>query len=385
MLNESSQTADAKIAIYLHIPFCRQKCGYCSFVSYSGQDSLIPQYIQALKREIKLRSKGEPVSTIYLGGGTPSLLPTQQIAEIMGALRDAFNMDEVEEISLEANPGMIGLPYLRELRSLGINRLSLGIQSFDDKELQCLDRIHTASEARAAFELAVRAGFDNINLDLIYGIPGQRLESWRSTMQKALELSPQHLSLYSLTLEAGTPMFAQVSRGELQLPSNDVLADEYELAEKLLGEGSYEHYEISNWSQLGYECRHNLIYWQCHPYLGLGLAAHSFMQSHRQANTSSLEDYVQHCMGGKEPLEMDEYIAAELRLSEAMILGLRLTRGLQLEDIKAGFNTDPLRKFAVPIAELQQAGLLMLEDGYLRLTPRGRLLGNEVFLRFLPD
>jgi oxygen-independent coproporphyrinogen-3 oxidase len=374
-----------KIALYIHIPFCWQKCGYCSFVSYAGQEGLIPQYIQALKDEMKLRSRHEPVGTVYFGGGTPSLLTVRQAGELLDTMKRAFNISAVQEVSLEANPGTVSLAYLRELLGMGINRISLGVQNFNDGELQCLGRIHTAAEATQAFRLAGRAGFNNINLDLIYGIPGQGLGSWRSNLQKALELSPQHISLYSLTLEEGTPMSAQVGKGDLELPSNNALAEQYELAEELLGNSGYQHYEISNWALPDYECRHNLTYWQYQPYLGLGLAAHSFLQSRRQANTSNLEKYLLSIEQGQVPLEMDEHIDVEMQLSEAMILGLRLTRGLQLERITADYNINPLEKFAAPIAEMQQAGLLILEDGYLRLTPRGRLLGNEVFFRLLPD
>jgi oxygen-independent coproporphyrinogen III oxidase len=374
------------IALYVHLPFCRRKCRYCSFISYPGRTADIPSYIETLGNEMRQRTHGERVLTIYLGGGTPTLLSVQQVNNLLSIISKLFNVDKNAEISMEANPGTVDGAYLAEIRRVGINRLSLGVQSFKDAELEILGRIHTAAEAKAAVHFARSAGFDNLNLDLIYGLPGQTIKDWRFSLDEALATKPEHLSLYALTLEHETPMQALIDTGTLPEVDDDMAADQYELAEDLLAAHGYIHYEISNWALPGKACRHNLVYWHNLPYLGIGVAAHSCLGGHRFANTSSLDKYLADNRA-RDPWqpEMDEVIDPALELAETIILGLRLGEGIMKETINRRFGIDIMERFRPQIEEMAGAGLMEQSNGHLSLTPRGRLLSNEVFWRFLPE
>ena len=323
------------IALYIHFPFCRRRCSYCSFVSYQGRESDIPEYVNALKKELALRAADQSVHSIYFGGGTPSLLSPEQIHDILHTIHSLFAVDEASEVTLEANPGTVDEIYLTAVRKAGINRLSLGVQSLDDGELALLGRIHTASEARDAVRFARNAGFTNLSLDLIYGLPGQTLKSWHRTLGEVIDLNPEHISLYPLTLEDDAPMRMAIERGEVPPIDPDLTADQYELAQDTLAEHGYHHYEISNWAKEGYECQHNLVYWHNLPYLGVGVAAHSYIDGHRLANTTDLDSYLNAFSRNLPPAwALDEEIGPELQLSETVILGLRLSEGLCLEDIQ---------------------------------------------------
>jgi oxygen-independent coproporphyrinogen-3 oxidase len=373
------------IALYIHFPFCRRRCGYCSFVSYQGRESDIPEYVKALKKELILRATDQRVCSIYFGGGTPSLLSPEQIHEILSVVHSHFTVNEASEVTLEANPGTVDEIYLTAVRKAGINRLSLGVQSLDDGELALLGRIHTAAEAREAVRLARNAGSTNLSLDLIYGLPGQTLSSWHRTLDEVIGLSPDHISLYPLTLEDDAPMRLAIQRGEMPPLDPDLTADQYELAQDTLEEHGYLHYEISNWAKQGYECKHNMVYWQNLPYLGVGVAAHSYIDGHRLANTTDLDSYLNAFSRNSPPAwELDEEIVPELQLSETVILGLRLSEGVCLEGIRSRFGIDLLKHYSQQVDETAALGLLEYSGQRIRLTRRGRLLGNEVFWRFLP-
>jgi oxygen-independent coproporphyrinogen III oxidase len=374
------------IALYIHFPFCRRRCSYCSFVSYQGRESDIPDYVNALEKELALRTDGQKVHSIYFGGGTPSLLYPEQIHDILHTIHSLFAVDESSEVTLEANPGTVDEIYLTAIRKAGINRLSLGVQSLDDGELALLGRIHTASEARDAVRFARNARFTNLSLDLIYGLPGQTLKSWHRTLGEVIDLNPEHISLYPLTLEDDSPMRMAIERGEVSPIDPDLTADQYELAQDTLEEHGYNHYEISNWAKEGYECRHNLVYWHNLPYLGVGVAAHSYVDGHRLANTTDLDSYLNAFSRNLSPAwALDEEIGPELQLSETVILGLRLSEGIGLDDIKRRFDIDLLRHYEQQVGETAALGLLEYSGQGVRLTRRGRLLGNEVFWRFLPE
>jgi oxygen-independent coproporphyrinogen-3 oxidase len=373
------------IALYIHFPFCRRRCGYCSFVSYQGRESDIPEYVKALKKELILRATDQRVCSIYFGGGTPSLLSPRQIHEILSDVHSHFTVNEASEVTLEANPGTVDEIYLTAVRKAGINRLSLGVQSLDDGELALLGRIHTATEAREAVRLARNAEFTNLSLDLIYGLPNQTLASWCKTLDEAISMNSEHISLYPLTLEDNAPMRLAIQRGEMPPLDPDLTADQYELAQDTLEEHGYLHYEISNWAKQGYECKHNMVYWQNLPYLGVGVAAHSYIDGHRLANTTDLDSYLNAFSRNSPPAwELDEEIVPELQLSETVILGLRLSEGIGLEDINRRFGIDLLRHYEQQVGETASLGLLECAGGRIWLTRRGRLLGNEVFWRFLP-
>ncbi len=398
-------TSAESLSLYLHIPFCSLKCAYCDFNSYAGLDDLIRPYDDALIDEVRLWGgvAGErPVATVFFGGGTPSLLPLPEIERVMSALRNAFTLQEDAEVSLEANPGTIDLPCLRGLLAAGVNRLSFGVQSFHDDELKALDRIHSAAEAVEGYRWARQAGFQRINLDLIYGLAEQPMFRWRSTIEQAISLEPDHLSLYALTVEEGTKLAYDVDQGRIPEPDPDTQAEMYEWAMDRLDSAGYRQYEISNWAKPGQECRHNLVYWRNGQWLGLGAGAHSHWAGHRFANVYSPKQYVQRMAKavaaglvavapGPELLRAMPHISfvepqsPETAKSDTAILALRLNEGLDVPAFERRFATTLEAAYGPALTELTALGLLERENGRLRLTPRGRLLANEVFVRLLPD
>ncbi|HLE02140.1 MAG TPA: radical SAM family heme chaperone HemW, partial [Dehalococcoidia bacterium] len=339
------------LGLYLHIPFCASRCRYCDFVTWAGKDHLIPAYLKALVREIEgFRGKGLVAKTIFFGGGTPSLLKAEEIGGFLQAIEGSFRVLPGAEITLEANPADGGLDYFKALVGLGVDRLSLGAQSFDDGELRLLGRRHRAGDIARTFAQARGAGLENVNLDLIYGLPGQGLGAFRHSLESALGLGPEHLSLYALSLEEATPLEKAVSRGELPAPDPDQQADMYLLAERLLDGAGYRHYELSNWALPGRECRHNLIYWEGGPYLGLGAGAHSYLMGVRSARVSSVEDYLQKLEAAESPIAESEEIGPEMERAEAMFLGLRLIGGIEGGAFARRFGGPP-RSFFGPQIE----------------------------------
>lgn len=369
------------LGLYIHIPFCRSKCRYCGFNSYSGMDWLVPQYVEAIAGEIRRCGERLEVGSIYLGGGTPTILSGDQLGTVLDACRCAFAVDDAAEVTIEANPGSVTGPFLRQLRRLGVNRVSLGVQSFNDGELTSLGRAHSSAQAFEAYGLA-RDLFDNVNVDLLYALPGQTPAEWERTLERALALGPDHVSLYPLSIEEGTPLSRDVLLGRVTPADPDVAADMYLLAETMLG--AYEHYEISNWAAPGKRCRHNVTYWKNLPYLGFGAGAHSSHAGRRFSNVRSPVDYVRILDAAASPVDFEEHIDAALEMAETMILGLRLSEGVDLAGFTLRFGRDAAEVYAREIEELVGLGLLVLDGGSIRLTARGRLLGNQAFLRFLP-
>ncbi|HEX5140137.1 MAG TPA: radical SAM family heme chaperone HemW [Dehalococcoidia bacterium] len=384
-----------QFSLYVHIPFCSAKCTYCDFNSYAGQDSLMQPYAQAVATEARLWAPhltGRRVETVFFGGGTPSLLPLPEMGVIIRALHDKFEIEQDAEISLEANPGTVDAGHLQGLRSLGFNRISFGVQSFHDDELRTLERIHDADEVKDAYCWAREAGFDNVNLDLIYGLEGQTFEGWQTNLETALALGPDHLSLYALTLEEGTPMTRDVGRGRKRGPDLDLQADMFEWSlERLKNEG-FQHYEVSNWAREGRRCRHNLVYWHNGDWLGLGAGAHSHMFEERFADAASPSRYIA-LVGETEktqlgPSDMRQIVMREpadieREMSETAFLALRLREGLQIEAWEARFGLDIMDVFGDSIRETQTLGLTEIVDGHLRLREEAVLLGDEAFMRFL--
>jgi oxygen-independent coproporphyrinogen-3 oxidase len=407
------------VALYIHVPFCRSRCAYCDFNTTAGLDHLIPAYVTAVCREI--RSAGQQwgrltAPTIYLGGGTPSLLPPELISRLLRATHGAFDVDAEAEVTLEANPGTLDAASYRRLRKIGVNRLSLGVQSACDEELQLLGRIHTWAQAREAFRAARVAGFDNVSLDFIFGLPGQTMERWQATVKAALELGPEHLSLYGLSVEEKTPLGTQIARGELPQPDDDLAAEMYAWAEQALADEGYFHYEISNWARatpatLAQDpstlrwwpgsgarnadlkassetispsvCRHNLTYWRNEPWLGLGAGAHSWLNGHRWANVRHAQAYIAALDQDASPLADRETIDKRQEMGETMILGLRLAEGVSDARFRARFGAGLLEVYGDELTCLRQQGLLEWDGHRARLTARGRLLGNQAFLCFV--
>ncbi|MHB1006669.1 MAG: radical SAM family heme chaperone HemW [Chloroflexota bacterium] len=374
--------------IYIHIPFCQRKCAYCDFNSYAGRGRLLPAYVNALKHELRGFVGTAMASTVYFGGGTPSLLSPVQVETLLDEVRERFGLPDEAEVTLEANPGTVGEEYLFRLRSAGVTRLSLGAQSFDDGLLAMLGRIHSAAEAVEAYEAARRAGFDNVNLDLIYALPGQTPGEWRRELTQAVALGPEHLSLYALSVEEGTPLAARVARGEIVVPDADVAAELHEVADAVLRAAGYEHYEISNYARAregasSRRCRHNLIYWRSEPYLGFGAGAHSFFEGRRWWNVADPGRYIVDVQARGVAVEGSEEIDANLGARDWLMMGLRVVEGVDLAEGTARYGLDLVTLTAEPVAELASLGLLAREGTVIALTPRGRLLANEVLLRLL--
>nr|HET6903889.1 radical SAM family heme chaperone HemW [Ktedonobacteraceae bacterium] len=383
------------VSLYLHIPFCHTRCHYCDFNTYAGILPLREPYVRALLKEIALAGElaqlpgGEPrrSRTIFFGGGTPSLLSVAQITRLLAACHRHFAIDADAEITLEANPGTLSQEQLVGLRAAGINRLSMGAQSFDEHLLKTLGRIHTTEEITQAVQYARAAGFMSINLDFMFGLPGQTIRHWQETLDRALDLHPEHFSLYSLIIEEGTPFHTWVHEGRITPGDEDLCADMYEYADERLLAAGYENYEISNWSLPGHQSRHNLTYWQNLPYLGMGAGAYSSFGGRRFSDVREPLEYIRLLREGQWPEAKDEseIVGREQAMSETAFLALRTAQGLHLPSFEQRFG-QPFSQFVGERLHLvDEAGLLEYETEWLRLSKRGRLLGNEVFLRLLPD
>ena len=363
--------------LYVHVPFCLTRCGYCDFNAYAGLDELHPRYVRALLREAELAAPewaGEEVVSVFLGGGTPTTLDPADLREVLVRLRDAFEVTGDAEITIEANPDTVGVGKLAHLREAGFDRLSMGAQSFDRRVLASLERIHRPESVRAAFAAARDAGYQNVNLDLIYGADGETLGSWERTLREAVDLAPEHVSAYALTIEPATPLGRKVSSGEVPAPDPDLQADMFGLACELLGAAGYRHYEVSNWAKPGYECRHNLGYWERRPYVWLGAGAHSYRDERRWWNVRPPEEYLRLVEAGSLPVGGEERLEPSDVYLEEVFLRLRILQGIPASWV------DPDR--AEPFLE---SGLLSEYDGALVPTERGMLLLNELVLALAVD
>ena len=375
-------------SIYIHIPFCVRKCLYCDFASYTGKEAVFGRYVDALRAEIRMEAACHPsprISTIYFGGGTPTALSPTQLQSILDEIRRNFPVDRDAEITTEANPGTAAnSPELfHKLLQSGFNRLSLGVQSLHDNELEKLGRIHTAEDAVSAFYYAREAGFGNISLDLMYGIPDQTFSSWRDTLGRIIDLGPEHVSLYSLTVEEGTPFWDMCRAGSLQLPGDDIEADMYEEAIRTLTGAGFVHYEISNFARPGRECRHNITYWQNDPYFGFGVGATGYLEGIRAANSRDIEGYIVNIEAGINVKEYEERLTGRGKMGETMFLGLRMLRGVDECRFTRRYGISPKDAFPSEISRLLMRDLIEEIDGYLRLTRTGLLFANDVFAEFV--
>ena len=392
------------MGLYIHVPFCKTKCPYCDFNTYQGIESQMGGYLEAVTGELRLwgQALGRPQArTVFFGGGTPSYLPDGDIAAILDAANDSFAIASDAEVTIEANPGDLNADACRGLLQQGVNRLSIGVQSLDNRLLQLLGRRHSADGAIEAFHAARAAGFGNVSLDLMYGLPHQSISQWEDTIARLAALSPEHISLYALTLEEGTPMRVWADQGKIPEPDSDLAADMYALARQVLAESGYRHYEISNWAQPGQESQHNLIYWRNEPYLGVGPGAHSRLGAYRfwtvlsprdyadrqaqwrQAPTGLWEAFGQQEMSEARTVDGWEYIDEDTACAETMFLGLRLLDGLDLRRASAATGQDLAIRYRVEIEESLALGLLRREGDTIRLDGSACLIANQVFTRFL--
>jgi oxygen-independent coproporphyrinogen-3 oxidase len=403
MMNKKS------LEIYVHIPFCARKCAYCDFLSFSGNECVQRDFTKKLIEEIEYQSvyaKEYQVVSIFIGGGTPSILKTEDMEAILNALRTQFDIHPQAEVTMEANPGTVTQEGLLSYRNAGVNRISMGLQSADDKELRYLGRIHTYDGFLKSYQRVRMAGFDNVNVDLISAIPGQTVESWKNTLKKVTMLKPEHISAYSLIIEEGTPFYDRYGdhvemesyamtmeeRRQLMalpdLPDEDSEREMYYLTQEFLLEQGYERYEISNYSKKGYECRHNIGYWTGMEYLGLGLGASSYMNGCRFHNTTDLNEYRNARFEQEESFHQTlrqelERLSIEEKMEEYMFLGLRLTEGVSAHGFVSNFGQNIRNVYGQVLDRLEQNGLMEFKDGFYRLTSRGIDVSNYVMSQFL--
>lgn len=372
------------ISIYIHIPFCKSKCLYCDFASFANMEKRYDDYVQALVLEITSKAchyKDLEVQTVFIGGGTPTVLPSDYILNIMEALKVNYTIAPDAEITIESNPGTIELEKLIEIRKSGINRISMGVQAWQDKLLKKIGRIHTQVEFVEGYHLARQAGFDNINLDLMFTLPTQTLEDWEETLENIIRLKPEHLSTYSLIIEENTPFYRLYNENELPLPDEILDREMYYKAKEILKQNGYSHYEISNFAKPGYESRHNIVYWKQKEYIGFGLGAHSYSGKTRFHNTYDMDKYMNPT--GCDSVEDIEISDIYDEYAEYMFLGLRLIEGISISDFKAKFSQDIYSVYGKELEECKKLLLLYENNGYIALTSRGLDVSNSVFEKFL--
>ena len=373
--------------LYIHVPFCLEKCHYCAFVSEPPKNNELMEYPTLLIRELQLNTKeARPLESVYFGGGTPSLLKPEQVAKLLAEIAEKVPIRKEVEITLEANPGTVDELSLKAFRDAGINRISLGIQAFDDHFLKSLGRIHTTEQSRQAFQAARRAGFTNVSIDLIHSLPGQNLDQWRTELRQAVALAPEHISIYGLTVEAGTPFARKYPADSPELADEDLSADMFEYTDEFLTGSGFEHYEIANYARPGYRSRHNSGYWQRDGYLGLGVAAHSFLlEGHgvRFSNPSSLEEYRREVTSGQLTRVDEQRLTQSEAMEEYMFLGLRLADGVSLRAFEREFGTYLNSVYGAAVEDLAKLGLLLQTYERVTLTRRGMLLSNQAFVYFI--
>lgn len=376
-----------RAGIYIHIPFCRSRCSYCDFATGTYESELAKRYVAAVAREIasfKTSTSPHEIETIYFGGGTPSLLHPAQVESLLRAVRDRFRVTMSAEVTMEMNPGTVTPDALREFRRLGVNRASFGAQTFDDRELRRLGRAHTAADVRQTISYLREAGFANVSFDLIAGLPAQTLAAWSRNLDQALALRPEHLSLYLLEVHEGTPLADQIRRGQQPCPDDDAAAEMYQLMLERVTAAGYEHYEISNFCLPGFQSRHNTKYWTGEAVYGFGCSAHSFDGEHRRwANERDAARYTALVEEGRSPLVESIELDERETQAESVFLGLRLMRGINLPQHYERFGTDLTAQYAADLSRLSEAGLISIDDDWLRLTRHGALLSNEVFAAFV--
>ena len=367
------------LGIYLHIPFCKQKCLYCDFNSYAGKEAAMDEYCNALGREISVCANEQPVNTIYFGGGTPTFLGASRLTELLGLVKKSFALTEDCEITTECNPGTISREELFVLRQAGFNRLSIGLQSTEDEVLKKLGRIHSLKEFQECFKAARDAGFDNISLDLMYGLPDQTVESWENTLETAIAFHPEHLSCYGLKVEEGTSFAAMT----LTLPTDDAVGEMYDICVERLKKAGYPRYEISNFAKPGRESRHNLKYWQCDDFLGLGAGAYSCMDGVRYDNVGGIGDYCRAMNEKKSAIEERMPFSLEDQMSEFCFLGLRTTDGISAEVFRDRFGKEITEVFGAVLKKNLERGTMLYHKGWYRIAPAFFYVSNGILADFV--
>lgn len=365
------------LGLYLHVPFCLKKCAYCSFYSLPGRQDF-HRYLAAVNKQRRQFSAERPLTSIFFGGGTPTMLPPEDLRLLLTACRQQFRCIEEAEISIEVNPATVDLSALQTLRLAGWNRLSIGVQSFQNTELQRLGRPHKAADAVQTVCLARKAGFTNIGLDLMYALPGQTLRTWQATLAQALRLAPQHLSIYELTIEAGTPFARQQERDELPLPDEDTVLRMLEATGQMVSQAGFRRYEISNYAQPGCECRHNINYWRNGDWIGLGPSAVSSIAGTRCTAVADVDEFCRRMETGEDVWQDRETLDQEAAFRETVVLCLRMTAGVSLLELHRRFGIDAASYYGETLSKLLALGMLEIVQDHLRLTAAGLLLANTV-------
>jgi oxygen-independent coproporphyrinogen-3 oxidase len=373
----------SKLGLYLHVPFCGAICNYCNFNRGLFDESLKRRYVDALEREILAGGRGEQADTIFFGGGTPSLLDAPEVARLVSACTSAFGLDPEAEITIEANPETVTAARLDGYRAAGVNRLSYGVQSFNDDELRRLGRLHDAARAREAFELARRAGYDNVSLDLMMWLPQQRLEDWLASVEALVALGPDHASLYLLELYPNAPLREEMARARWSQAPDDAAAEMYLEGMAMLDRAGYEQYEISNVARPGRRSRHNLKYWQDGEWLGFGCGAHSTRRGVRWRNVPSTDDYIARIGAGRDPTVERRGLSSRERVEEALFTGLRLNDGIDIDEVDRRHGVDVWGRYGRELEPYIDAGLVVRQGPRLKLTRQGMLVANSVFTIFV--
>ncbi|MEK4531000.1 radical SAM family heme chaperone HemW [Solibacillus sp. FSL K6-1554] len=374
--------------VYIHIPFCHQICNYCDFNKVFFKNQPVDEYIEALGREMEMTVAQMPeaftnIETIFLGGGTPTALSAQQIEKLLGLITKHIPMLSVKEFSSEANPDELTIDKLQALYNGGVNRLSMGVQSFDQSLLEKIGRTHSNEHVYETIQNAKNVGFENISIDLMYGLPGQTMEQWQETLEKALALKLPHYSAYSLIVEPKTIFYIQYAKGKLHLPTEDLETDMYSVLMDTMEAHGLKQYEISNFANEGYASTHNKIYWDNDEYAGFGAGAHGYLEGIRYSNVAPIKKYIEMVMAGERPLLHEHGVTADEKLEEQMFLGLRKSAGVTHEEFEMKFAQPMLSIYKEIIDQLKEEQLIELDSEGIRLTRKGRFIGNEVFQRFL--
>ena len=372
------------IGIYIHIPFCKQKCYYCDFISYCNKDNLIEKYIQAVKKEIQLQEIITEIDTIYIGGGTPSYIEAKYIKEILEEIKTK-NVSKEAEITIEVNPGTVTLEKLQEYKNCGINRLSIGLQSTQNNLLKTIGRIHNFEEFLETYKMARKVGFKNINVDLMLGLPNQKISELKESLEKVLELKPEHISVYSLIVEENTPIADKIEKNELILPEEETERNMYWYVKNTLELNGFHHYEISNFAKKGFESKHNLNCWEQQEYIGIGTSVHSYVENVRYSNTENLEKYIDNIeQGTPENNKIIHEVQNENdKKKEFMLLGLRKIDGIKISEFKKAFGDNPIYLFRNELKKLSDEELIEIDDDIIRLTNKGINLANLVWEEFI--
>ena len=373
-----------EIGVYVHIPFCKKKCDYCDFISYCNKDNLIEDYVQAVKAEIQTQNIKPEITTIYIGGGTPSYIDSKYIIEILEKIKEK-NVSSNAEITIEVNPGTVTKEKLEDYIKNGINRISIGLQTTNDELLKQIGRIHSFTQFLETYKLAKKVGFKNINVDLILGLPNQRIKDLKESLEQIIKLKPKHISVYSLIVEDGTPIANKIEKGEMQLPDEELERNMYWFVKNTLELNGFIHYEISNFAKKGYESKHNLNCWNQKEYIGIGASAHSYRDITRYSNTENIEEYIENVNNGNFNRNkiIHEIQKEDDAKKEFMLLGLRKIKGVDINQFKNKFGDNPIYLFRNELKKLTDERLLIIDNNNIRLTNKGLDLANLVWEEFI--